>query len=241
MISEPELEGEWPPQRAAAGTRGGAEGPAGPDGPEGPDGPGRPLRAPRRPWAWALGGAVAASALWAGFLTVQDRFTTAAPPPEVAYRHSEDLCEDAPLSAIGALTGRFERGRPKHGEDPRVDWSYCGTGTQWNEGGAGYEVRVQVELHKKVDPEPEFGAGPSGDPEAGSGLIEVQEVPGLGERALFDRNVTAPRLRVLDGGAVFTLTLQEYRDGGDPLDEDAVTSAMIEDVRTLMKRLRGGT
>ncbi|UQX02765.1 hypothetical protein [Streptomyces sp. RerS4] len=233
MISEPELDGAWPPERP--GERAWVDGADGDDGSDSSEGP---LRAARRPWVWALGGAVVASAVWAGFLVAQDRFSDR--PPPLAYRHSEDLCEGSPLPAVSALTGRFGTGRPRHAEDPRVDWSFCGLGTEITDAGFGYEARIQVELHKKVDPEPEFGAGPNGDPDAGAGFIEVQQVPGLGERALFDRNVMAPRLRVLDGGAVFTLTLREYRDGGEaPLDEDALTAAMIEDMRTLMRRLRG--
>ncbi len=82
-----------------------------------------------------------------------------------------------------------------------------------------------------------------------------ESVPGLGEEAL----VTRPgggletggglRLRVRDGGAVFTIDVTIFRvrgEGGtdprvDPLpapDRDALVAAAVEDARALMAALR---
>ncbi|MEU8463745.1 hypothetical protein [Streptomyces sp. NPDC029003] len=223
MISEPELEAGRPGQ---------------PGEPAGEAEPVRRARSgergPRARWWWALGGALAASAVWAGTLAVQERFGGSAPP--VAYRQAENLCREAPLATLGKLLGTFDSGRPTHAESPALDWSYCGLGTEWSEDGGSVQGRLLVELHRRDDPEAVFGVGTGLDPELrAGGLAEVQEVPGLGERALFTRHVVAPQLQVLDGGAVFTLALQSFGNGS--WDEDAVAAAMIEDVRALMARL----
>ncbi|MFJ8012838.1 hypothetical protein [Streptomyces sp. NPDC096339] len=218
MIGEPELDGEW---------RGGP--PADEAQPEA-------LREPvgRRPWLWALGGAVLASAVWAGALAAQDRFAAA---PRISYRHSEDLCKEAPLKVLGSLAGGFETGMRRHGESPNLDWSFCTYNSMRIEGRASYQGEVQVDLHKKTDPGPEFGVGPGRSLYSVPG--EPEEVPGLGERALISGETTEPQLKVLDGGAVFTLTVQWWgEDDVTDVDEVALKSAMVEDMRALLTALR---
>ncbi|MEW1638249.1 hypothetical protein AB0469_29860 [Streptomyces sp. NPDC093801] len=225
MIGEPELEGAWAAD-VPAGTAGSAE----------RDVPARSLRA--APWRWALGGAVAASAVFAGALVVQERYVVAGPP--IRYRHSEQLCTETPLKAVGAALGSLGVGMPSHGEGPALDWSYCFAAGARGEQEFSHEAEVLVELHKKADPETEFGADPMLDPFGSSPSTEAERVSGLGERALFSGGVQAPRLQVLDGGAVFTVTVHWWgrRDGGaSDVDGDAVKAAMVEDARALMARL----
>ncbi|MFJ9338059.1 hypothetical protein ACIRP0_02065 [Streptomyces sp. NPDC101733] len=226
MIGPPELEGEWS----------GAE-------------PAEPLAEPeagagsgRRPWRWAVGGALAASAVWAGVLLAQDRFTASGPP--LAYRYVEDLCVRAPLKAVGTIGGGFGTGTFEHGQNPALKWSSCEHFVSHDARRTfAYGARVLVELHGRTDPEPEFGERP--EPYgmfSEEGLpVDPQLVPGLGERAVFTGFAQAPRITVLDGGAVFTLDVQWFRgieEERPEIDEDAVRSAMIEDVRALMARLR---
>ncbi|MFD8288977.1 hypothetical protein ACFV2B_12280 [Streptomyces lavendulae] len=228
MISEPELVGEWSAGRPAEE--------AGPD----PAPPPPSRGGGRTPWWWALGGAALASVVWAGALAVQERSAEAGPP--IRYRHAQNLCDEAPLKMLGALGGSIDGRRPKHGESPAQDWAYCSIGTSGGDGRPAYEHQIVVELHKKLDPEPEFGAGPGLEPGMRPLSAEVEQVPGLGERALMSTAVGWPQLQVLDGGAVFTLTSRWYAvDGPDSAqepDEDAVKAAMIEDMRVLMARLR---
>ncbi|MCX4627847.1 hypothetical protein [Streptomyces sp. NBC_01443] len=226
MISEPELEGEWDPGRP-------------PTAAEEPESPRERVRGPRRAWLWALGGAVLASAVWAGVLTAQDRFGDAA--PRIAYRHVEDLCK-VKLTAVSGSTEQLTGHYGRHEEHPALDWAYCAHGAPYVDGRLSYEVEVLVRLHKKTDPRTEFGAGPTGL--GGIGAMassggEVEQVPGLGERALLTHRVGGSRLEVLDGGAVFSLTVQWYGepDAADP-DEAAVQAAMVEDMRALMTSLR---
>ncbi len=226
MISEPELEGDWDSGRPAA--------PA-----QEPDAPRERVRGPRTAWLWALGGAVVASAVWAGALVAQDRF--AATVPRISYRHAEDLCK-VKLTAVSAATVQLTGDYARHGEHPALDWAYCVHGGRFAEGHMSYGAEVAVALHKKTDPRTEFGADPAGLRGIGgmaSSGGEVEQVPGLGERALLTRRVGGSRLQVLDGGAVFTITVEWFgeQDEPDP-DEDAVQAAMIEDMRALMTALR---
>ncbi|MEU9148050.1 hypothetical protein [Streptomyces sp. NPDC048349] len=223
MISEPELDGEWQPERPAEVVERGAG-----------DGPLR--RSSARPWLWMLGGAVLASAVWAGALAAQNRFTDG---PRISYRHSEKLCRDAPLSGLGTLAGGFDEGRHRHGESPALDWSSCTYSSLRVPERASYYGRVQVDLHKKTDPGPEFGTALQLDPFLDAAPAEPEQVPGLGERALIGGQVRAPRLQVIDGGAVFTLSAEWWaEDASVETDGDALKAAMIEDMRALMATLR---
>ncbi|MFE5535278.1 hypothetical protein [Streptomyces sp. NPDC056492] len=225
MISEPELDGERETGRP-------------PTAAEEPVTPRERPRGPRRGWLWALGGAVLASAVWAGALVAQDRFTAA---PRISYRHAEDLCA-VKLTAVSAATAQLTEPFAAHGEHPALDWAYCRHGAPYEEDRLVYVAEVSVQLHRRTDPGIEFGTDPVGLESFGgmaSSGGEVDQVPGLGERALLTRRVGGSRLQVLDGGAVFSLTVQWY--GGqnvpDP-DDDAVHAAMIEDMRALMTSLR---
>ncbi|MEV6956698.1 hypothetical protein [Streptomyces sp. NPDC051183] len=228
MISEPELEGEWP--RAAP------ESPAGPA--QEPAAAGGSVRGPARPWLWALGGAVLASAVWAGAWTLEDRFADAGPP--IAYRHSQDLCADAKMQALGKLVGGFDGGGiPHHAETPAVDWSYCSYAMRWGEDRLNYQVQTAVEAHRKTDPEPEFGTGPGFDPDLRMRIATSELVPGLGERALIAEYAGACRIDVLDGGVVLSVVVQWFGQEGQPEpDGDALKAALIEDARELMAALR---
>ncbi|MFD7558142.1 MULTISPECIES: hypothetical protein [unclassified Streptomyces] len=222
MIGEPELDGEWSGGPPAEEAR--HEAPRGPAG-------------RRLPWVWALGGALVASAVWAGLPALQDRFSAA---PRISYRHSEDLCKDAPLSGLGTLAGGFEKGRRSRGGSPALDWATCGYNSLRIPGKASYYSQVRVYLHKKTDPGPEFGTSLLIDPYGDEELDGPQEVPGLGERALIGGAPKEPQLQVLDGGAVFTITAVWWAENGNnaEADGDALRAAMVEDARVMMEALR---
>ncbi|MCX4780746.1 hypothetical protein [Streptomyces sp. NBC_01264] len=232
MIGEPEIDGDW---HTASGSEGAAEALPGAGEPERDR-----VRSTRRPWLWALGGAVAASAVWAGTLAVQDR---SADTPRIDYRHSANLCRDAPLKLLTQVAGKpFESNENSRGESPAQDWASCRFGLMYEEDSVSYGAHLLVELHKRTDPGPEFATGHGGATYLRMDPAERREVPGLGDRAVLDRTYMGDgdRLIVLDGGAVFTLTVEWYRgDGeGSGVDVDAIEAAMIEDVRMLMAALR---
>ncbi|MCY0940676.1 hypothetical protein [Streptomyces antarcticus] len=236
MISEPEIDTEWD----GDGGRGpGAAGSAA----AGPDEGAAAGSVRGRPWWWALGGAVAASAVWGGVL-VGLEYRDGEEPPPTAYRISQDLCREAPLSALARAAGRIGPTSPSLGESPAADWAYCSYVSSAADSAAEelvYGAELLVELHKKADPEAEFAAGPGLTPHLRRGAVRHEEVAGLGERALITDSVgdQGPQLHVLDGGAVFTLSVQ-WSTGPDdaPPDEDAIKAAVIEDVRALMAVLK---
>ena len=82
-------------------------------------------------------------------------------------------------------------------------------------------IMLDLTRHKKVDPETEFESESRGGQAWASHSAEPQEVPGLGERALLIQDEAADswKLRVLDGGVVFSLSVQVFQDyTGEPKD-----------------------
>ncbi|MFE0580823.1 MULTISPECIES: hypothetical protein [unclassified Streptomyces] len=231
MISDPELEGGWEADRAAR--------PAERLAPHGPEAEGWEADGPgvRRPWLWALGGAVVASAVWAGGLfALGDRLAA----PEVAYRATKNLCQDFEARALSRIGGDLHGYRPvnKESEHPAVRGAICNL--QNGEIVSTLTVRVQVDLHRKTDPAAEFDAPPLGLVAAiGEGRNEA--VQGLGERAVFFSapGETLVRLKVLDGGAVFTIEAYTTVDRSNaPADGAELQAAMIEDARALLAALK---
>ncbi|MER5932871.1 hypothetical protein [Streptomyces sp. NPDC002054] len=245
MISEPELEGSSEfPERPADTVETAGAGTAGPEG----------ERRSRPAWQPVLAGALAASVLWAGglfFVPDRDR------RPPIRYENPAALCEKVRAEALTRLVGNL---RPQAREAERLhetaEVAWCALGTaptpQQESGGKpflSYDVTFTLELHKKADPAVEFDAGLEAEPFESLDAVEVAEVAGLGERALMygAGPGRGPRLKVLDGGAVFTLETDWYVSGNDwdegtklPPDpeEAAVQAAMIADMRAAVAALR---
>ncbi|MFJ9544760.1 hypothetical protein [Streptomyces erythrochromogenes] len=191
----------------------------------------------RRPWLWALGGAVIASAVWAGGLyAFGDRLSA----PELSYRATENLCQDFEARALSRIAGDLHRYRPmnQQNDHPAVRGAICVL--QSGETVSNLSVRTQVDLHRRTDPEAEFDV-PSLWLAAEIGVGRTEAVQGLGERAVL---IVAPgdaalQLRVLDGGAVFTI--ETYGTGSSPntpTDTAALQAAMVEDGRALLAALK---
>ncbi|MFE1831424.1 hypothetical protein [Streptomyces yangpuensis] len=228
MISDPELDGagetrpaqpaEEPPPRGGAAAGAGA----------------------RRPWLWALGGAALASALWAGGLYA---FGERLAAPQLSYRATQNLCLDFEARALSRIAGDLHRYRPMNRENDHPAVRGAGCALQNGESVSTFTVRAQVDLHRKTDPGPEFDVPSSAWTPAGTGAGRMEEVRGLGERALL---LVGPRdmwveLKVLHGGAVFTVTVTAGGTGSEPTtpaDTAALRSAMVEDARDLMTALK---
>ncbi|MEU1350903.1 hypothetical protein [Streptomyces sp. NPDC005795] len=253
MISEPEMAGEFGASAGRdvldhSGPRPGGE---------------RPPRAPRpgARWLWALGGVVVASAVW-GAVLVADGSRDGAPDLH-GYRLGQDPCAAVGLKSIGAAIApresgtRFESGILRH---DALDRAQCyiplraESQRQRSDKGwlVDYTVTIKIALHKKTDPRAEFeatrGATDFGvDPET-----DVEAVPELGERAyVLSVEGGDQELRVLDGGAVLSLSIsaslnwEGEGDNGEAPDGDVELpdlaphkAAMISDMRDLMSTLQ---
>ncbi|GAA3391477.1 hypothetical protein [Streptomyces roseoviridis] len=235
MISEPELVGG--PDFPAP-----APGPA-PTGTMYPPPPAAtPPPAPprsRRPWLWALGGAVAASALWAGGLAAYDPDDR---PDLGGYRTDLDPCEAAKLEGLASALG--PRGpamdEPLKSDHPALfEWD-CSVTLAAKP--VPYTLRVSYTLHRVTDPGPEFEARRADPQLAGGG----DRVGGIGELAYFGGVYGDDSLEVLDGQAVLRLVLEadEYDEEKDrpievpQLDPAAVQTYLVEDMQQLMKALK---
>jgi hypothetical protein len=220
------------------------------------EGRGPAMRArPTRPWTWALGGAVAASAIWAAGVTVWDPGHRALPDLH-GYHLRDNLCQGDALrplfDAIPARTFTAEPADTLRGS--ALDRATCTAETLVTAGDGksvyDYVAALSVELHKKTDPRPEF----EDDTTGAQSLIpaaQVDAVLGLGDDAyLLHQEPGRVQLRVLDGGAVFSLTFSvdtEQPDGTgrpagtdqpDPPDADQYRPALIASLRTVMADLK---
>lgn len=247
MISEPELAGEF-----GAGETREVVGDFGSE-------PVGGLR-PGRPWLWALGGVLVASALWAAGLSLYgfgDR-----KPDMHGYQLNEDPCPTLRLKSIGAAIAPKESteedaaGLLNH---PALDQIQCFIPLQSPAGAArpgkgwsiDHTVGITVALHKKTDPGAEF--------EAQRGVIDggpypeakLETVPNLGDKAYLLIWDDGLELRVLEGGAVLSLRLHpsaQYQsdEEGEGAAEDSpdipdlypYQSAVISDMRDLMSSLK---
>ncbi|GAA5023153.1 hypothetical protein [Streptomyces siamensis] len=247
MISEPEMEGELDAaashdvvsdrdQRAAGHLRS------------------------RRPWAWALGGAAAASAFWAASVLV---FGLGQQEPDIGgYRLTKDSCRAVRLVSLAAAIAPrssgdlTDSGLLKHSALDQVQCSIHlrdevaedGPGSGWS---IDYTVGISVALHKKTDPGTEFEALRRVSDLGVVPEANVKSAPYVGEKAyLITRDLGNTELRVLEGGAVLVLKLsavpsylddgsgEEAGDGPDSPDLSAYQPAMVNDMRDLMSDLK---
>lgn len=209
MISEPELTG------GAGEGRGEVLGDGG-------------RRAGRAGWVWGVGGVVVASVVWGGGVRWWDGRHDGR--PDLRGYAVGDGVRDSPcvggalgpvVRAIGATsTGVMSPNQVSHGE--AVDRSRC-TLDAYVPNALGeldrYEVSVAVDLHKATDPRPEFEDGMELDA-ADLSPVAAHTVAGLGDLAVLQvRGEQTQELRVLDGGAVFSLTVTGFADS--PVSEDS--------------------
>ncbi|MGW6392745.1 hypothetical protein ACWFR1_20040 [Streptomyces sp. NPDC055103] len=202
-----------------------------------PPGPPGPPRA-RRPWLWALGGAVLASAVWGGGLYAYGEKKETG-PDLAGYKPVENLCELAEMKALGAILGkRGTNGAGPVMNEPSVSESMCSA--NFGGGQFGQDVSITYTLHKVIDPEHEFAA-------TAQRYGKLQKIDGVGEQAYFDeQGGQGGALRVLDGQA--EIEFQLFRQGdyevdgkivsAPPLDLTGIDVPMTQDMLALMAALK---
>ncbi|MFC9179363.1 hypothetical protein ACFTZJ_01270 [Streptomyces globisporus] len=227
MISEPESVGEDGP------------GPS-PDVVSGFD-PRQGAAAGRRRWhgaLWGLVGALTASAVWAAAVFGYGVGGDGKPDPR-GYRVESDSCAAMELEE---LTGALGTPASEPGGEEDSGW------------GTGCHASLTAELHKETDPRPEFEASSTLTEIDGSGVDRVERVPDLGDLAyLLVMEDGSMSVRVVEGGAVVTLTLSSWMsppdidegrdglpDGVDRPEMLAHRTDLISDTRAVMKALKTG-
>ncbi|MDX2559629.1 hypothetical protein PV371_08205 [Streptomyces sp. TX20-6-3] len=223
MISEPELDGDTSYVTTEVLTEEQAP---------------RPPR-PRRPWLWALGGAVVASAVWGGGLYAVQRGDE--PGPDLGgYQQGVELCEVAELKALAGILGkRSEDGLGPEMDEPAVFETSCSM--TFGPPESGYSVSLSYSLHKVSDPGPEFA------PRAKYQDLTTP-ISGLGEQAFFDaRGGEGGELRVLDGQVELALSVYRQYDtdaegneigNTNPVDLSGIDVPMTQDMLALMAALK---
>jgi hypothetical protein len=124
-------------------------------------------------------------------------------------------------------------------------------------GMARYEVFVGIDLHKATEPRPDFDDQRGLDTTDLAPVDSVTSVPGLGDEAyLLAISAQTQELRVLHGGAVFTLTVTGYNsaaltvsaddlnalhesEGGSATDMTRFQPALIASMRNVMAGQHG--
>ncbi|MFD7322382.1 hypothetical protein ACFV9D_15050 [Streptomyces sp. NPDC059875] len=197
---------------------------------------------PRRPWLWALGGAVVTSAVWAGGLYAYER-TQGDGVDLAGYRTVDQLCEKAQLKALSEVLGTqsTDAGSPTE-KHPALDRARCSVTLGSPE--TGYSAEISYDLHKVTDPGPEFEA------RLGDMAADAEPVEGIGERAFFHRDDddSGAWMRVLDGQAELEIWISSQQTWDVETDEavpstktvdlSGIDTVLAQDLRTLMAALK---
>ncbi|MFI8995154.1 hypothetical protein [Streptomyces sp. NPDC053542] len=237
-------------------------GPAGPAGyGGGPGGTGGRKGMPS--WLWALGGAVVASAVWAGVLAATGGLGGEPSPDLRGYRYQSDLCrstswtpfEDARFKMEDSSTSDSSGENPEASghQDPALDSMWCNADLVSEDAGdndySSTLVYSKAFLHKKTDPAPEFAAQyRSYAQERSSTHYKVEPVRGLGDEAyLVTREEAADSkgsyvvLGVRDGWLTYETTWSSYStsDSTRQPDSTEVADMLRTSAKETLAKLKG--
>ncbi|MEU6852906.1 hypothetical protein ABZ901_23635 [Actinacidiphila alni] len=207
----------------------------------------------RRVWAAGLGGVLIASAVWAGALYAAGPRRAGAPDMHGYVLHGSPCAALTlkPLTdALKATDTQTVSPAVVH-LGPALDQIRCTIETTspipLRGGTARYEVVVSIDLHKATDPAAEFEDQRDLDTSDLVPVTTTESVPDLGDKAyLLTIDSGSQQLKVLHGGAVFTITLTGYDylatsvngqqgDSGSTTDLRVYQPALIATVRNVMK------
>ncbi|MET8814943.1 hypothetical protein ABZW47_23435 [Streptomyces sp. NPDC004549] len=198
---------------------------------------------------WAVVGAVVASAAWATGV-----FLIGAPGDADlrGYAAPSDLCTSADYSAFKDEYPATDAA-PTHSslKDPALHESYCSVSLKKT--GSSYAdayLSLQLDLHRKTDPAPEFTATWKNYDDSHTGY-DVSPVAGIGDEAyLVSRDTTSgsssgsrfATLAVRDGWTTYTMGYSVYLTSYDSDDKppalDDVTDWLKTDTKATLNRLK---
>ncbi|WP_245235746.1 hypothetical protein [Streptomyces durhamensis] len=201
---------------------------------------------------WAAVGAVVASAAWAaGVLLVGGKGDSA---DLRGYSAPSDMCSSADYSSF---KGEYPEGDSSPAKtslkNPALDESYCSLGLKKT--GSSYAdayLSMQLDLHKKTDPGPEFTATWKNYGDSHTGY-DVSTVSGIGDEAyLVSQDTTSgssssgsryATLAVRDGSVTYTMSysvyLSSYDQDKNPPSLSQVDGWLKQDAKSTLGRLRG--
>ncbi|MFE0454410.1 hypothetical protein ACFW2D_24635 [Streptomyces sp. NPDC058914] len=199
---------------------------------------------------WAVVGAVVASAAWAaGVFLIGGRGADA---DLGGYSAPSNLCSSADYSSFKEEYPEDDSS-PTHNEleHDALDESYCSLSLK--KSGSTYSdayLSIEVGLHKKTDPGPEFTARWKNYGQSRSGY-DVDTVTGIGDEAYVvsedtttgsDSGSMDVTLAVRDGWVTYTMNysvyLSSYDEDQDPPRLDEVTDWLKTDSRATLEELR---
>ncbi|MEU1905715.1 hypothetical protein [Streptomyces hygroscopicus] len=181
-------------------------------------------------WLWGLGGAVVASAVWAGALFATGGFGDEAKADLAGYRYMTNLCNptDAQPFEDSGYRQKDDSGSTSNqhssSESPTLDTMTCNIDFEPSDAVSNDYSSVwlytSASLHKKTNPEPEFEAQYRAyeNQETSSYSYKVSPVDGLGDEAYVVRQQTKSGsttgayviLAVRDGWMTYQSTWSEY-------------------------------
>lgn len=258
-------------QQAPPQVPGGSYGYPAPGAPVGT--PGAPVGVPGAPggagrgasgWLWAIGGAVAASAIWGSLLFATGGFSSEPSPDLAGYGYTSDLCaatsmtpfENAHFKAKENTGTSSKDANPQHSgaQEKSLDTMWCNVSLQQeNASSSDYSstwLYNTATLHKKADPAPEFADGyRSYEKQDTSVGYNVEAVQGIGDEAyLVTRNDQGSAssgsyviLGVRDGWMTYQSTWSSYasssKSGKQPTSAEVAAMLKTSATETL-KRLK---
>ncbi|MFJ9605322.1 hypothetical protein ACIRS1_03080 [Kitasatospora sp. NPDC101176] len=217
--------------------------------------PGRPGGNLRRNTVWAFVGALLASAGWAtAVLVVPGVVSTDSSPRSVsAYQVSDDFCTTGKPSSLLTTYSASDTSPPTHHSDrhPALDSMNCSMSlkrTGASSSDTDYaSVYLRADLHKAVNPAPEFAAAKE---VYRARDYQVTDVPGIGEEAYFlykddagssDKtwHSISAEVDVRDGGMTFYISYSaSYTEGkGKVPSRDDLRSALQTDARNAVRSM----
>ncbi|MGX1543545.1 hypothetical protein [Streptomyces adustus] len=200
---------------------------------------------------WAAVGAVAASALWAVGVFALHGLGTGADLR--GYNAPANLCTGSDHSSFNSEYPLADTS-PTHSSlrDGVFDQSTCNIDLK--KSGSTYAdayLTIDVQLHKKTDPGPEFTAAWKNYPDNHEGY-DVDTVGGIGDEAyLVSQDTTSgtssgslyATLAVRDGWVTYTMTysayLSSYSNDKNPPQLDEVIAWLKSDTKSTLEELRG--
>ncbi|MEU5026457.1 hypothetical protein [Streptomyces milbemycinicus] len=239
--------GGWSTPETAAGA---GYGPMGVQPPMPPAGPGNP-GGRGKGWLWALGGAVVASAVWAGVVFSTGGFGSDEKKADLGtYQYASNLCSSSDLAPIEDASFKEKDStsgtNPQHSssEDPAMDSMTCNVDYEPSSSSSSdYSsawLYTTAYLHRKTDPTPEFKATYMSykNQKTSTTHYKVSEVSGVGDEAYVvaqeyesTSNTSAyVILGVRDGWMTYQTTWSQYASSSsdNPVKSNAEITEMLK-------------